>query len=257
MSLFGWIGRLFSRDEARQEPESGPVVLSDDLRSRPAFTGSSAFESGVIREIRNAMTPPDPPEAADPPTIRVSGKRVTGPRPPEPPPEEPPPPTRVRHPFDEDDEPVATPVDWEGLYKFATSRDDVLSTDILRYFDAVGIMPIVGVNDPAMREKLKHPSHFGWAPSANHVETRGGGGNPTLSGMRMWRLEPPRGSQSGVGQNVILTETGEIFVETAGPWGTTWMHRAENGTVTCREHRLGPVRPPQTRQRSSTGVPAA
>jgi hypothetical protein len=128
-------------------------------------------------------------------------------------------------------------------------REQVLPQDIMRYFDALGILPVVGVNDPTLREKLSRPGQYGWAPQAAQTCTSSGVTNPQLTGLRVWRLRPRHSDSGSVGQNIILTEAGDVFVETAGPWGSLWMHRSADGEVTVREHRLGPVRMPQLRQR--------
>jgi hypothetical protein len=217
--------RRADRNRRAQDGYACANVQTSDL-----LAPSSAFESGVIREMRRLTTeetapfnlPPEVAEA-DPSTADTYVKPA--------------------------------PQKFEDFNKFPTSGEDVLPLDVLRYFDAVGIMPIVGVNDPAMRQKLANPTQYGWGPRVRRTETSSGVSSATLSSLQMWHLEAPRECGARVGQNVILAANGDVFVETAGPWGTNWMHRsASSGVVTSREHRVGQIRIPGQKPRGQGGA---
>lgn len=105
-------------------------------------------------------------------------------------------------------------------------QDDVLSAQILTCFNSLGILPIIGVNDPVLRDKLARPEAYGY--SAERIITVSGG---NAGGLRRWRLQPLKG-EAAVGQSIIVTEGGDILLETVGPWGCNRMHRAADGTVT-------------------------
>lgn len=229
----------------RPRPEASDF-LDSDLRSRSVVPESSPFESSVLREIRRVVTPapapnrpapapPEPSRAPSPEELRRQREELA-----------------ARGMLNKDEpEELAAPVDWEQLYRLATSGEEVLPPDVLRYFDALGIMPVTGVNDPAMQEKLEQPGRYGWNERVDQASTRSGAANPTLCGMRMWRLTAPSDGEGLVGQTVIMSDAGDVYVETVGPWGSTWMHRSSTGVINCREHRIGPVRIPSGRPRVS------
>lgn len=114
-----------------------------------------------------------------------------------------------------------------------------LSPDILHYFASLELTPIEGVDDPSLREKLANPATYGWQPRAHLVSTFRSATNPHLSAVHHFRLTPRNGM--ALGQMVILSEDGEVFLETAGPWGRTWMYRSSAGDISCRELRTAPV----------------
>lgn len=197
-----------------------------NVQTADLLSTSSAFESGVIREMRRLTSVENapfnlPPEVAgaDPSAAQSLSVR-----------------------------------EFENLPMVQPAGLDVLPADVLRYFDAVGIMPIVGPNDPALRQKLANPTQYGWRSRVRRTLTTSGTSNAALSSLQMWHLEAPHEAGARVGQNVILADDGDVFVETAGPWGTTWMHCSASGIVSSREHRVAQVRMPAQRPRAHGGV---
>lgn len=110
---------------------------------------------------------------------------------------------------------------------------ETLSREVLHHFGALGVLPVIGVNDPALLEKLQCPTDYGWGARTELTLTSAGS---AWRGLRRWRLVPPVPYHWDGGQSVIMSESGDIFLETAGPWGVVYMHRGADGRVTTRTH---------------------
>jgi hypothetical protein len=225
MKLFSVLASVVRRALGRPQPQparrrsdrrpaiapSGNFRLAGRHRVRQAWGDAKPFESGVLREIRKVV---------DSSTIR----------------------TRRNHDEGVRGTSVLTLLGPEMNYPRAaesksSTRADVdaglLSQEVLQFFDGLGILPIIGVNDPALREKLTSPAEYGWSAEVQRIAMFSGAANPNLPGLRRWRLTPPM-PMGSVGQSLILTDNGDVFLETVGPWGTVWMHKSPDGTISER-----------------------
>ena len=195
----------------------------DDFRSRDTVLSPSSSprpESAIMREIREkaqmprlwaSSPPPSPSEPLDPaqPDAEAS---------------DPMPPAGSEPALDAD---AAPPVPGQ------------LPADLLCYLTSLGLTPITGVDDPRLKDKLANPTAYGWVSRLETVSTFRETREPTPSDMHCFRLVPH--DRQPLGQMVILSEDGSVFLETAGPWGATWMYRSASGEITGRELRTAPV----------------
>lgn len=114
------------------------------------------------------------------------------------------------------------------------SMAGILPNAVLQHFDAYGILAVTGVNDPALYEKIDDPHAFGWATRQELTLTTTTGS--LWRGFRRYRLIP---REVGAGyQSVMVSDTGDVFLETVGEWGVIYMHRGNDGRVSTRHQEF-------------------
>lgn len=122
-----------------------------------------------------------------------------------------------------------------AVVELETSSEETLSADILYKFDAMGILPVIGVNDPILMDKLHYPTDYGWGTlTLTSVDRNSRSIGQIWRGFRRWCLIPPSPHQSEGGQSIILSDAGDVFLETVTPDFVVYMHRGLDGKVSTR-----------------------